>query len=120
MFSYFEALASQELLPSITDLEAAAIQLHRAYSSTTGLHRALRDASSPTDWSKQVPVGTPISNIVPAIDGGNGAEQFKGDLILARSIAFMRDTLISREAAYAAAEGDAGRLYEVTKVRVPV
>ena len=28
----------------------------------------------------------------------------------------MRDALISREAAYAAAEGDAGRLYEVTKV----
>ena len=83
LFSYFEALASQELLPCITDLEAAAIQLHRTYSSTTGLHRALRDMSSPTDWSKQVPVGTPISNIVPAIDGGNGAEQFKGDLILA-------------------------------------
>ena len=32
----------------------------------------------------------------------------KGDLVLARSMAFMRDALVSREAAYAAAKGDPG------------
>ena len=57
---------------------------------------------------------------MPAIDRGNGAEQFKGDLVLVRLIALMCDALISREAAYAAVEGDAGQLYEVTKVRVSV
>ena len=41
---------------------------------------------------------------------------FKGDQVLARSIAFMRDTMISREAALASAEGDPGRLYEAIKV----
>ena len=35
-------------------------------------------------------------------------------------MAFMRDALISREAAYAAAEGDPGRLYEMMKVCLPV
>jgi len=71
-------------------------------------------SASHTDWSKQVPIGSPVSNVAPAIDGGKSA--FKGDLVLARSIAFMCDALISREAAYAATEGDAGQLYEVTKV----
>ena len=41
---------------------------------------------------------------------------FKGDQVLARSTAFMRDTMISREAALASAEGDPGRLYEANKV----
>lgn len=41
---------------------------------------------------------------------------FKGDRILARSISFMRDMLISRECAYAIAEGDSGRVYEILKV----
>jgi hypothetical protein len=44
-------------------------------------------------------------------------EPFLGDRVLARSIVFMRDTLISREAAYAIAEGDVGRAYEVIKVQ---
>ena len=41
---------------------------------------------------------------------------FKGNLMLACSIAFMRDALISREAAYTVAEGDVGHLYEMIKV----
>ena len=43
-------------------------------------------------------------------------EEFLGDQVLARSIAFMRETMISREAMLASAEGDVGRLYEVIKV----
>jgi hypothetical protein len=43
-------------------------------------------------------------------------EPFLGDRVLARSIVFMRDTLISREVAYAIAEGDVGRAYEGIKV----
>jgi hypothetical protein len=43
-------------------------------------------------------------------------ENIKGGFVIARSVSFMRDALISREAAYAAAEGDVGRVYEVVKV----
>lgn len=35
-------------------------------------------------------------------------KEFKGDRVLARSIAFMRDAMWSWECAYAVAEGDAG------------
>jgi hypothetical protein len=38
-----------------------------------------------------------------------------GDRTLAKSIAFMRDTLWQREMAYATAEGDVGRVYEIMK-----
>lgn len=43
-------------------------------------------------------------------------EEFMGDQVLARSIAFMRETMISREAMLASVEGDVGRLYEMIKV----
>jgi hypothetical protein len=42
--------------------------------------------------------------------------QEKGDRVLANSITFMRDALLSHEISYAIAEGDAGRVYEVMKV----
>lgn len=45
-------------------------------------------------------------------------EEFKGDRVLARSIALMRDLLWSRECANAVAEGDAGRVYEILKVKL--
>ncbi|KAF8158056.1 hypothetical protein B0H34DRAFT_797474 [Crassisporium funariophilum] len=40
----------------------------------------------------------------------------QGDRVLANSITFMRDALMSREMSYAIAEGDPGRVYEVMKV----
>jgi hypothetical protein len=46
------------------------------------------------------------------------AEDFKGDRVLARSIALMRNLIWSRECAYAVAEGDAGRVYEILKVKL--
>jgi len=45
-------------------------------------------------------------------------DDFKGDRVLARSIALMRDLMWSRECAYAVAEGDTGRLYEILKVKL--
>jgi hypothetical protein len=41
---------------------------------------------------------------------------FQGDRSLAKSIKFMHEAMISREAAYAVAEGDIGRAYECVKV----
>lgn len=40
----------------------------------------------------------------------------QGDHVLASSITFMRDALMSREMSYAVAEGDMGRVYEILKV----
>ncbi|KAF8811788.1 hypothetical protein BYT27DRAFT_7336050 [Phlegmacium glaucopus] len=45
----------------------------------------------------------------------NGRD-IKGDRVLANSITFMRDALLSREMSYATAEGDAGRVYEAMKM----
>lgn len=44
-------------------------------------------------------------------------KSFRGDRVLANSICFMRDALISREMSQAVAEGDVGRVWEVMKVR---
>lgn len=41
---------------------------------------------------------------------------FYGDQTLAKSIMFMYETMISRDAAYAVTEGDIGRVYECVKV----
>ena len=47
--------------------------------------------------------------------GSTGA--FRGDRVLAGSIAFMTDGSLSREFTLAVVEGDVGRAYEVMKVR---
>ena len=44
------------------------------------------------------------------------APSFQGDRSLAKSIMFMHETMVSREAAYAVAERDIGRAYECVKV----
>ncbi|KAH9949518.1 hypothetical protein B0H21DRAFT_672644, partial [Amylocystis lapponica] len=43
-------------------------------------------------------------------------EPFKGDRVLYHSIVFIRDGVVSREFAYAMAEGDVGRAYEALKI----
>ncbi|KAF8811180.1 hypothetical protein BYT27DRAFT_7221584 [Phlegmacium glaucopus] len=52
----------------------------------------------------------------PTADDSDQEESFKGDCVLSQSIAFMQDAMISRECAYAIADGDFGRLYECLKV----
>jgi len=127
LIQHFSNLEAAGTLPSFTVLELAARELHRAYSSTRALHHAMRDVEKPSVWSHTVPRGTawrsPLACIANDINASSAEAAshcsdttFKGDLILARSIAFMRDALVSREAAYAAAEGDVGRLYEMIKV----
>ena len=126
LFQYFADIEAAGTLPTFAELESAAQALHQAYSNTRALHRAMRDVEMPSKWSHTVPQGTPWqSACAPSTSStetsseasnGNGETVFKGDLMLARSIAFMRDALISREAAYAVAEGDVGRLYEMIKV----
>jgi hypothetical protein len=107
--------------------------------STRAHHRALHDTSGISEWSKSVPLGSqwvppspdPTSLSAPrktqakprpakktTKDSDNEKPPFKGDRVLANSIALMRDAMISHEMSYAIAEGDVGRVYEVMKVTV--
>lgn len=67
-------------------------------------------------WNEDPP--TPLVPLKTKKKAVEVTENFKGDQVLARSIAFMRDTFLSREASIAMADGDVGRLYEVIKVMV--
>jgi hypothetical protein len=138
LFKYFEDLQISHRLPEIEVLEVAARQLHRAYSSSHGLYCALHETAKTSAWSQTVPLGTPWVP-PPVIKSSEGpAESEKkgrrkpakkstdddedlgrhpqGDRVLANSITFMRDAMISREMSYAIAEGDAGRVHEMMKV----
>ena len=80
--------------------------------------------SNSTTAGTGIPLGTAWTEPRPTPPSSHGSKKktaepapiFKGDQVLARSIAFMRDTMISHEAALASAEGDPGRLYEAIKV----
>jgi hypothetical protein len=105
-----EYFANLTKLPDIEELEDTARKLHNTYSTSRGMFTAL--SSSPPDqmdWKKIVPV---VNEDVRSAESGVGYE----DQILASSIAFMRDALVSREFSYAIADGDVGRAYEVLKV----
>ena len=80
------------------------------------------DPSSPLSvpigarWTEPQPSTLPPSKKNSQNSLPTTPEEFLGDQVLARSIAFMRETMISREAMLASAEGDVGRLYEMIKV----
>ncbi|KAM6491593.1 hypothetical protein JOM56_012985 [Amanita muscaria] len=134
LFTYFEDLMASGHLPEIETLEEAARKLHRAYSSTRGVYQALHETTETSTWSRTVPLGTPWVP-PPTFESSDSLSEPKkkpkrptkkiaddlgrhpkGDRVLANSIMFMRDAMISREMSYAIAEGDAGRVHEVMKV----
>ncbi|KAF8872739.1 hypothetical protein BD779DRAFT_1708992 [Infundibulicybe gibba] len=137
LFDHFRGLSAIQNLPEFEDLEAAALKLHRKYSTTRAHYLALHELDHDSEWVKSIPPGSPwvpplrdessICQPQPQTTGPKKAgtrgtrrdmanvEQFKGDHVLANSIALMRDALISREMAYAIAEGDVGRMYEMMK-----
>lgn len=83
--------------------------------------RASKAARSPPTQASSTAVG--IATVQSKQQGtAKNAEEippdvFKGDRVLARSIGLIRDLMWSRECAYAVAEGDVGRLYEILKVK---
>jgi hypothetical protein len=82
-------------------------------STVTG--RKGKGAGKPKKQSATQKAASGTSNNASPDSSDASKEAFKGDRVLAKSISFMRDALISRECAYAVAEGDTGRVYECLK-----
>lgn len=110
------------------ELETVALGLHRTYATTAAIYNALNDTTIDSRWTRAVPLGkewvekpknsTSLDpNAEEKEEDRNGRHE-KGDRVLANSITLMRDALLEREVNYAIAEGDAGRVYEIMKVRV--
>jgi hypothetical protein len=123
----FEHFTKIGTIPEIEDLLKAAQTLHRSFSSTRAIYHALDDTTIESEWSKNVPRGSIW--VPPPVFKTSQSEIKKrpkkekpmtrhpqGDRVLANSITFMRDALMSREMSYAIAEGDPGRVYEIMKV----
>ncbi|KAK7688668.1 hypothetical protein QCA50_008206 [Cerrena zonata] len=136
LFSYFRNLKMSNNLPSFEDLKAKAEVLHLRYSSHLAYEKA-KQGVVPETGTFAVPPGSPWK--LPSVEEsslidrhtrtskGKGkkseSEQktraskaaFKGDASLARSIMFIRDTMLTREHAQAISDGDPGRVYEAFK-----
>lgn len=136
--------ASIDQLPSFEDLEHGARALFDTYCTTRADHACSNDVTDgSSEWSTHVPLGTPwVPPIIdktsirskPVLPKKNAKKTktpkaapktssekpdstiFKGDHVLRDCRAFFKDASISREAAYAAAGGDVGRLWEALKV----
>ncbi|KAJ3726679.1 hypothetical protein C8R42DRAFT_573424 [Lentinula raphanica] len=132
IFEYFRDLSQKDELPTIEVLEDMAQTLFQNYSTTRAYYHALHDAGASKEmssWTGSVPVGTawtgPADSDKKAkkptrkqkeMDEEKQAMRTTGDRVLANSISFMRDALLSRECANAVASGDVGRVWEVLKV----
>ncbi|KAJ3745217.1 hypothetical protein EV360DRAFT_57505 [Lentinula raphanica] len=127
IFHYFRDLKEQDRLPEFEDLKSMALTLYQSYSTTQAYYDALHDADASDEtssWIEHIPVGTPWQGPQqPRKQTQKGKEadeerdeiRASGDRVLANSIVFMRDALLSRECANAAASGDVGRVWEVMK-----
>ncbi|KAF8163034.1 hypothetical protein B0H34DRAFT_672131 [Crassisporium funariophilum] len=95
LFKHFDRLASEKKLPSYEDLEIGARRLYQSYTTNSSI------PISKTKWN-------PCPKANP---------NFAGNQVLARSMAFMRETMASK-LSLATAEGDVGRVWEIIKTMV--
>lgn len=106
LFGYFDRLAAAKQLPTLAQLQETARALFRTYMTPRAHYCALYGT-----------LNASANNIIPTGPADMSKDdRHNGDHVLARSMMFMRDAMISREAAYAVAEGDVGRVYETLKV----
>ena len=124
IFSYFEGLAQKNELPAFEDLEAAGKILYRSYNSMRAQEKVMQGCGL---TSSSVPFGSiwvadPTLTKANADNGSKTKKKtnqttkpFHGDQVLAKSIAFMRDTILAREFTLATTQGDPGRIWEVVK-----
>lgn len=68
-----------------------------------------------TEWTELAPEAISDNKKKKKRPSFKPMASFSGDQVLAKSMTFMHDMLLSREATYALADGDVGRLYEVIK-----
>ncbi|KAF8166678.1 hypothetical protein BJ912DRAFT_1092378 [Pholiota molesta] len=109
LFQHFSSLASKKNLPSYEDLEISARQLYHSYTSVRAQERVMRGGRF---LAKDT-----VTPILPnawatSLDSD---PNFAGDQVLARSMAFMRETMMARELSLSTAEGDVGRVWEIIK-----
>ncbi|KAJ3511541.1 hypothetical protein NMY22_g15614 [Coprinellus aureogranulatus] len=125
IFKHFAILGATKKLPSLAELEKVATGLHHAYTTTHAIYNVLADTTAKSRWTESVPLGSewvpPTSNpttakAASATKPSTNGRHANGDRVLANSMTFMRDALLSREISYAMAEGDAGRVYEIMKM----
>lgn len=91
LFAYFEHLVEENKRPTLEELEKAARDLHRAYSSTSGLHWALSEPSAHVHheglWRPEA--GSPWKSPEGQSSADGDSLLVVGDPVLAHSIAFM-------------------------------
>jgi len=122
IFQYFANLSKESKLLNFEDLEQAAKELYWCYTSSHAQQCVMYGSEFSANTG--IPSGSPWTEPRPKHPPSQRTKkktshpepEFKGDQVLARSIAFMRDTMISCKAALASAEGDPGHLYEAIKV----
>ncbi|KAF8193655.1 hypothetical protein BJ912DRAFT_1091531 [Pholiota molesta] len=112
LFEHFDRLASKKKLPSYEDLEIGARRLYRSYTSMRAQERVMR-GSQFLAADSSIPISETQWNPRPKAN-----PNFAGDQVLARSMAFMRETMMARELSLATAEGDVGRVWEIIKTMV--
>ena len=130
IFEYFTQLSSTKSLPDIEDLISASRRLHQTFLTTCGIYYVLADMTIQSNWADNVPLGSSWSP-PPDIVSSQPSEQLaaknskaksvstmhpQGDRVLASSMTFMWDALMSQVISYAVAEGDTGRVYQILKV----
>ncbi|KAF4581448.1 hypothetical protein EYR40_009733 [Pleurotus pulmonarius] len=140
IFEHFVTLDTDNAapaLPTFEQLETIAGLLFDQYSTAAAQHQAATDARTlSSQWGLSIPKGdtwrhatsTTASNLSSDASGpGQQSKKKKAknqqckpsataDYTLAETITFMRDASICREAAFAAKEGDVGRVWEAIKV----
>jgi hypothetical protein len=135
LFEYFTKQNSSDTLPTFETLRAMAVNLNRTYLSMRAHRRALLNRNA--NYRYSVKQGSPWKppaveessrNAISQAPNANAKKKkkapetsatetpFAGDRTLAKSIMFMRDTMLSREMLYAVQQGDIERAYECVKV----
>ena len=108
-------------LPNFDELRCLARALNTRFATSQAARDARDGNVTRHRWHQGTPWTPPIEQTSSSAsveeDTGSNAPS-KGDCVLAQSILFMRDAILSKLAAEAVARGDIGTVYEALKVRI--
>ncbi|TFK73715.1 hypothetical protein BDN72DRAFT_868943 [Pluteus cervinus] len=111
--THFRTIAQAGKIPTFDELEKLARGLFRTYTTVRARHQVMKGTLS---TNSVLPVGQLYPRPFPT--EAMQVEHFKGDEVLAQSMAAMTGLIWSREIALATADGDPGRIWEVMKMKV--